>query len=186
MKKSNQYKNLVATSKIAAFVICMVLQISVVAGQQNADNKYTRPLKEVLQDVQKKYGVAIKFVDSMVAGKIVTYADWKYRNDVEQTLDNILKPLELKVKKEGDKKYKLSAYEYYRWNVEEGWAELDRIAAQYNNLEQWEKRKQALVPAIIEALQLKNLPAPVTTAPIRTTLRKCKGYTIENIARSLG
>ena len=53
MKKSNQYKNLVATSKIAAFVICMVLQISVVAGQQNADNKYTRPLKEVLQDVQK-------------------------------------------------------------------------------------------------------------------------------------
>lgn len=66
-------------------------------------------------------------------------------------------------------------YEYYRWNVEEGWAELDRIAAQYNNLEQWEKRKQALVPAIIEALQLKNLPAPVTTAPIRTTPRKCKG-----------
>lgn len=182
MKKSNQYKNLVATSKIAAFVICMVLQISVVAAQQNADNKYTRSLKEVLQDVQKKYGVAIKFVDSMVAGKIVTYADWKYRNDVEQTLDNILKPLELKVKKEGDKKYKLSVYEYYRWNVEEGWAELDRIAAQYNNLEQWEKRKQALVPAIIEALQLKNLPAPVTTAPIRTTLRKCKGYTIENIA----
>lgn len=182
MKKSNQYKNLVATSKIGAFVICMLLQWQLVHAQQNADTKYTKPLKEVLQDVQKKYGVAIKFVDSMVAGKLVTYADWKYRNDVEQTLDYILKPLELKVKKEGDKKYKLSVYEYFRWNVEEGWAELDRIAAQYNNLEQWEKRKQALVPAIIEALQLKNLPARVANAPIYTTVKKYNGYTIQNIA----
>ena len=94
MKKRNQYNNLVWASKIAVFVICIALQLHKVNAQQNADNKYTRPLKEVLQDVQKKYGVAIKFVDSMVTGKTVTYADWKYRNDVEQTLDNILKPLE--------------------------------------------------------------------------------------------
>ena len=31
------------------------------------------------------------------------------------TLENIVSPLELKVKKEGDKKYKLSVYEYFRW-----------------------------------------------------------------------
>lgn len=152
------------------------------SAQQNSDNKYSKPLKEVLQDVQKKYGITIKFVDSMVANKTVTYADWKYRNDVDQTLDNILKPLELKVKKEGDKKYKLSVYEYYRWNVEEGWAELDRIASQYKNIEEWEKRKKALKPALLEALQLKQFPASPKTQPITTPQRKFDGYTVENIA----
>lgn len=151
-------------------------------AQQNSDNQYSKPLKQVLQEVQKKYGITIKIDEKMVANKIVTYADWKYRNDVEQTLDNILKPLELKVKKEGDKKYKLSSYEYYRWNVEEGWAELDRIAAQYKNVEEWEKRKQALKPALLEALQLKQFPASPKTLPITTPQRKFEGYTVENIA----
>ncbi len=36
----------------------------------------------------------------MVANKTVNYAEWRYRNDVETTLDNVLKPLDLKVKKE--------------------------------------------------------------------------------------
>ena len=65
-------------------------------AQPNSDNLYSKPLKEVLNDVQKKYGITIKFADSMVAKKMVNYAEWKYRPDVEQTLDNILKPLELK------------------------------------------------------------------------------------------
>ena len=89
-------------------------------AQPNSDNLYARPLKEVLIEVQKKYGITIKFADSMVAKKMVNYAEWKYRPDVEQTLDNILRPFELKVKKEKDKQYKLSVYEYYRWPVEEG------------------------------------------------------------------
>jgi sugar phosphate isomerase/epimerase len=152
------------------------------SAQQNSDNQYSKPLKQVLQEVQKKYGIAIKIDEKMVANKTVTYADWKYRKDVEQTLDNILKPLELKVKKEGDKKYKLSTYEYYRWNVEEGWAELDRIAAQYKNIEEWEKRKQALKPALLEALQLKQFPASPKTQAIITPQRKFDGYTVENIA----
>ena len=35
----------------------------------------------------------------MVANKKVTYAGWKYRPDVEVTLESILTPIELKVKK---------------------------------------------------------------------------------------
>ena len=151
-------------------------------SQPNSDNQYAKPLKEVLNDVQKKYGVTIKYVDSMVANKKVTYAGWKYRPDVEITLDNILKPLEMKVKKEGEKKYKLSYYEYYRWPVEEGWAELDRIAAQYKTVEEWEKRKADLKPCLLEAMQLTHWPASPGTAPVKTNFRKQNGYTIENIA----
>jgi len=151
-------------------------------SQQNTDNQYARPLKEVLHDVQKKYGVSIKFADSMVANKKVTYADWKYRPDVEVTLDAILTPLELKVKKEGDKKYKLSVYEYYRWQPADGWAELDRIAAQYKTPEEWEKRKADMKTCLEEALQLAHLPASPTSKPMTTSKRIFDGYTVENIA----
>lgn len=164
-------------------LLCALLSLWFNASAQlNTDNQYSKPLKEVLNDVQKKYGITIKYADSLVANKRVTYADWKYRPDVEVTLDNILKPLELKVKKEKDKQYKLSTYEYYRWPVEEGWAELDRIASQYKTLDEWEKRKQDLKPCLREALQLAHLPASPNTKPIITPKRVFDGYTVENIA----
>lgn len=151
-------------------------------AQLNTENQFAKPLKEVLNDIQKKYGVQIKYVDSMVANKKVTYADWKYRTDVEVTLDNILKPLEMKVKKEKDKVYKLSNYEYYRWSTEDGWAELDRIASQYKTVQEWERRKADLKPCLLEALQLTHLPARPNSQPVRANFRKQNGYTIENIA----
>lgn len=151
-------------------------------SQPNSDNQYAKPLKEVLNDIQKKYAVAIKYDEKMVAGKIVTYADWKYRPEAEKTLEAVLTPLSLKVKKEGDRKYKLSEYEYYRWSPAEGWAELDRIAAQYKTLEEWEKRKAELKSCIKEALQLTHLPAKPNSLPIKTAVRKYDGYTVENIA----
>jgi sugar phosphate isomerase/epimerase/dienelactone hydrolase len=167
----------------AAFFFCVFASSwQIATAQLNTDNQYSKPLKEVLNDVQKKYGITIKFVDSMVKNKTVTYAEWKYRPDVEVTLDNILKPLELKVKKEKDKQYKLSVYEYYRWPVEEGWAEMDRIAAQYKTVEEWEKRKAELKPCLKEALQLDHLPVAPNSKPIITAKRIFDGYTVENIA----
>ena len=171
------------TPRKFSVLLCVAVSLWInVFAQPNTDNQYSKPLKEVLNDVQKKYGVTIKYVDSMVTNKKVTYADWKYRPDVEVTLESILTPLELKVKKEGDKKYKLSAYEYYRWAPAEGWAELDRIASQYTTLEQWEKRKAELKPCIKEALQLTHLPALPNSKPIITPKRIYDGYTVENIA----
>ena len=164
-------------------LIILILLIVVTApAQQDTDHQYARPLKDVLMDIEKKYDVRIKFVDSMVKGKMVNYADWRYRPDVEVTLDNVLKPLDLKVKKEKDKVYKLSNYEYYRWPVEEGWAELDRIASQYKTLAEWEKRKSLLVPCLKEALQLTKLPQAPNSLPIVTPKRRFNGYTVENIA----
>jgi dienelactone hydrolase len=165
------------------FILCAIVSLWFnTSAQLNTDNLYRKPLKEVLNDIQKKYGVQIKYVDSMVANKWVNYADWRYRTDVEVTLNNVLSPLDLKVKKEKDKVYKLSYYEYYRWNVEDGWAELDRIASQYKTIDEWEKRKTELRPCLLEAMQLTHLPVSPGTAPIKTNFRKQLGYTIENIA----
>ncbi|HEY6505350.1 MAG TPA: TIM barrel protein [Chitinophagaceae bacterium] len=169
---------------IYTFLLCVLVSLwaNATLAQLNADNAYRKPLKQVLTDIQKKYGVTIKYPDSMVANKTVSYAEWRYRSDVEVTLDNILKPLDMKVKKEKDKVYKLSYYEYYRWNPEEGWAELDRIAAQYKTAEEWEKRKMELKPCLLEALQLSHLPAAPKGKPVITAQRKFDGYTVENIA----
>ena len=98
--------------RILCLCVFVALFGSTVRAQLNTDNAYAKPLKEVLNDIQKKYGVTIRYADSMVANKKVNYAEWKYRPDVEVTLENILTPFELKVKKDGDTKYKLDGYEY--------------------------------------------------------------------------
>lgn len=161
--------------------ICLLFSFTT-SAQQTSDSAYKRPLKDVLEHVQKKYNVKIKYTDAQVIDKWVTYADWRYRPDIDATLSNILTPLDMKVKKEKENSYKLSAYEYYRWPVQEGWQELDRIAAQYNNQSQWETRKQALKPCLLEALQLSHLPAAPASKPVITTERKFDGYTVRNIA----
>lgn len=163
-------------------ILIMGLQQLMLNAQLNTENQFAKPLKEVLNDIQKKYGVVIKYDEKMVANKNVTYAEWKYRPDVEVTMDNVLKPFELKAKKEKEKQYKLSSYEYYRWPVEEGWAELDRIASQYSTLAEWEKRKADLKPCVLEELKLSHLPASPANKPIITPVRKFNGYTVENIA----
>lgn len=151
-------------------------------AQYNTDGNYRQSLKEVLQRAEKTFGITIKYADSMVSGKMLNYATWRFRNDAETTLNNLLLPLDMKVKKETDKVYKLGYYEYYRWPVAEGWAELDRIAAQYKTINEWEARKQLLHPCLLEALQLSKLPAGPGTRPIITPQRKYNGYTVENIA----
>ncbi len=168
--------------KAFVFFVALVSLCETSKGQLNTENQFAKPLKEVLQDVQKKYRVTIKFVDSMVKNKTVAYADWKYRPDVDITLDNILKPLDLKVKKEGDKKYKLSFYEYYRWQPAEGWAELDRIASQYKNVQEWETRKKQLRIELIEKLQLEHLPKIPKSKPILSPIQIMDKYTLQNIA----
>ncbi len=156
--------------------------ITVHAQEYNSDNRFAKPLQQVLVEIQKKYGVVVKFDEKMVAGKIVPYADWRYRNDAEETLRNILSIFDLKVKKEKEKVYRLSEFEYYRWPVNEGWAEHDRIAAQYNNLSEWEARKVRLKKCIQEQLQLNNMPALPASKPVITPVRTFNGYTVENIA----
>ncbi len=151
-------------------------------AQLNTENNYRKPLKEVLSDIQKRYGIQIKYDEKLITDKFVNYADWRYRTDVEVTLDNVLSPLDMIAKKEKDKVYKIGTYEYYRWNVHDGWAELDRIASQYKNLEEWEKRKADLKACFLETAQLSPFPASPGTQPIRANFIKMNGYTIENLA----
>lgn len=162
-------------------LLCLLL-VQCAWAQQNSDSAYKRPLQDVLVDIQQRFGIKIRYTEAEVAGKYVTYADWRYRPDAEATLAHVLAPLDLKVRKEKDKQYRLAAYEYYRWPVADGWAELDRIAAQYHNVQEWSARKALLKPCLLQALQLSVLPPKPASAPIITAERKYDGYTVRNIA----
>ncbi|WP_315823670.1 hypothetical protein [Paraflavitalea speifideaquila] len=72
------------------------------------------PLKEVLADIEQRYGVKMQYSEDMVKDKWVNYARWRYRPDAETTLANVLSPLDMAVNKTGDKRYKLKYFEYQR------------------------------------------------------------------------
>src|SRR5258708_39844296 len=98
-------------------LLLLLLLVPALSGtaQQNSDSLYRKPLKQVLAEVEQGFGIRIRYAGSMVRNKMVDYADWRYRTDADATLDNILRPLDMKVNNEGPASYKLKYYEYYRW-----------------------------------------------------------------------
>ena len=175
-------KNKTMKKLIYILVICITAMCFAAHAQQTTDAMYRKTLKEVLDEVQDKYHVKIKYTAAQVEGKWVNYAQWRFRPNVDTTLANILTPLDLKANKEAPGRYKLKEYEYFRWAVSDGWKELDRIAAQYHDRDTWEQRKAMLKPELYKALELSPLPAKPASKPIITPKRIFDGYTVENIA----
>ncbi len=160
----------------------LLLCADTITAQNTTDGAFAQPLEIVLKEIETRYGIHIRYDKALVEGKVLKYARWRFRPNLEETLANVLAPFDLKVKPDGNNKFKISKYEYYRWVPSEGWAELDRIAAQYKNIEEWEARKKLLRPQLYRALQLAKLPTYPISQAILTPLRKYNGYTIQNIA----
>jgi len=163
------------------FVGCL-LQPLFSWAQQDTDHQYRKSLKEVLNEVQQRFHVKIKYNEAQVKDKWITYADWRFRNTADETLANVLAPLDMKVNKEGPTSYKLKEFEYNRWPVEDGWKKLDSLAKLYNDKDSWEKRKTLLRPELYKALDLSPLPPKPNSKPIITAKRIYDGYSVENIA----
>ncbi|RLJ74654.1 hypothetical protein BCL90_2990 [Pedobacter alluvionis] len=168
------------------FAILFIAYISAVnnlsAQIQNTDNRYKKPLLDVLNEIQTRFKVQIKYSEPQVKDKWVNYAGWRFRADVDETLTNVLTPLDMKVNKEKPGVYKLKEYEYYRWEVQDGWAYLDQLATKYHDRASWEKRKAEIKPELYKALLLSPLPAKPNSKPIVTAKRIFDGYSVENIA----
>ncbi|MNJ93834.1 hypothetical protein D3C87_115210 [compost metagenome] len=153
-----------------------------IAQMQNSDLLYRQPLKTVLTEIESRFKVKIKYNDDQVKDRWVNYALWRFRPELDETLSNVLAPLDLKVNKEKEGVYKLKEYEYYRWNVQDGQDKLDQLAAQYHDKASWEKRKALIKPGLYEAQGLSPLPVKPASKPIITPKRIMDGYSVENIA----
>jgi hypothetical protein len=149
---------------------------------QTSDDKFRKPLKDVLTDIQNRYGISIRYPEEIVKGRWVNYAEWRYRPDVEKTLENILASQDLTFAKEGEKKYKLQDFQYHLKTVEEGKEQLDYLSSLYNDVKSWQQRKDSLRKCFLSALRLEKIPARPSSDPILTQLRKFKDYSVQNIA----
>jgi len=168
--------------KLYTLMIALAFLPMLIWAQQDTDHLYRKSLKDVLDEIQARFHVKIKYSEDQVKDKYVNYADWRFRNTVDETLDNVLAPVDMKVNKTGPTSYKLKDYEYNVWSVADGWAKLDSIAKLYHDEASWEKRKDLLRPALYKALDLYPLPAKPDSKPIITAKRIYNGYTVENIA----
>jgi len=165
---------------LLVFLGCFLLGATLFA--QTSDDQFRKPLKQVLDDVQKRFGIAIRYPEDLIKDKWVTYADWRYKPDVEKTLANILASQDLNFAKEGDKKYKLQAFQYHLKSVEEGKGQLAYLSSLYNDKTSWEKRKAELKQCLLSSLKLTKLPAKPSSQPVVSAIRKFDGYTVQNIA----
>ena len=166
--------------------IKLLILIILVAGTrinfaQLPQDVYKKPLREVLTDIEKRYNVKLQYSESLVKGVDVMYPTWRYRSDTEQTLTNILMPLDMIFQKTGDNVYQVSKYAYHQRPVEEGKKHLDRLLASYPVQAAWDSRKAELRTCFLAQLGLTPMPKKTPLNPIYTPKRKFDGYTVENV-----
>lgn len=164
------------------YVILLLVVSGLDVSAQTSDDAYREPLTKVFADIEKRFSVKLRYPEELVKDRYVTYAGWRFRTTADETLNNVLASLDLSYTKSGEDTYKIKAFEYHRKSVEDGKAQLDFLASQYNDTKTWETRKASLRECMIKALRLSPLPARPSSAPIVTAKRKYNGYTVENVA----
>ena len=163
------------------FVI-FILLITTGLFAQTVEENYRKPLKEVLIQVENRFHVKLNFDEKLVSDRSVNYAQWRFKDDVEPTLQAVLGPLDLVWSKSGDDTYKIEDFQYHRRSVEEGQKHLNRLISLYPTLPDWWKRKAVLQQCILSTLGLSPLPAKVNSDPIYAHKRQLNGYIAENVA----
>ena len=162
-------------------ILPSLLMFGLAAGAQTFENKYTRPLGDVLGDVSKRFGVKLKYnVDT--AGLKLTYADFRIRPySIEETLTNILAPFDFKAVMQNGNLYKIKPYEYPRRQPEDGMKLIPYLSSLYADKAAWEARKDTLSPEVRQRLGIdKLLPLCSKDAPEYGKIRKFDGYTVQN------
>lgn len=164
-------------------ILCVLSVVCVFAqNTQTADSAYSRPLIDVLRDIENRFDIEVKYDARMIDGKILKYADWRIKPwSAEGSLIAVLAPFDYKFVMDNGK-YKIKEFEYARATEEEGKKFLDYLETLYSDKESWEKRKAELKACLPEALRVSPMPAKPESKIILTPKRKYDGYTVENFA----
>ena len=162
-------------------ILPALLLVGITAGAQRYEDKFTRPLGDVLNDVSKRFNVKLKYnVDT--TGLKLAYADFRIRPySIEETLNNILAPFDFKPVKQNDRYYKIKPYEYPRRQAEDGVKLINWLSSLYNDRSSWESRKDSLRSEVRQLLGIDQLlPLCAQEAPRYTKIRKFDGYSVQN------
>ena len=115
---------------------------------QQPEEIYRQSLDEVLKTIEQRYGVHLIYNIKNTKDKVVDYAAWRFRTDVKQTLDNVLKPLEMVWTEKGKHSFEIRKYEYFRKEISEGEKQLEAFVKLYSTSAQFESRKQQMKECI--------------------------------------
>lgn len=163
------------------WILSLALMTAMGANSQCFEDKYTRPLGDVLNDVAKRFKVKLKYnVDT--TGLKLSYADFRIRPySIEETLNNILSPFDFKPVKQNDKYYKIKPYEYPRRQPEDGKKLMAYLSTLYHDKASWEARRHLLKYEVRQRLGIDPLLAQCSTeAPTYSKVRRFDGYTVQN------
>lgn len=163
------------------WILSLALMTAMGANSQCFEDKYTRPLGDVLNDVAKRFKVKLKYnVDT--TGLKLSYADFRIRPySIEETLNNILSPFDFKPVKQNDKYYKIKPYEYPRRQPEDGKKLMAYLSTLYHDKASWEARRHLLKHEVRQRLDIDPLLAQCSTeAPTYSKVRRFDGYTVQN------
>ncbi len=165
-------------------LLCLFIALFVanLISAQTVEENFRKPLKEVLTQVETRFHVKLNFDEKLVADRPVNYAQWRFKDDVEATLQAVLSPLDLVFSKSGERTYKIEAFQYHRRSVEEGQKHLNRLLSLYPALPDWLNRKAELQQCFLSTLGLFPLPQKVNSSPIYANKRELDGYTAENVS----
>ncbi|WP_258104715.1 S9 family peptidase [Marinoscillum sp. MHG1-6] len=164
------------------FTILLFLSTTMLSVAQISDDDFTKPLIDVLDDLQESYQVRFKYNVQDFENYELKYADWRLvPGDLEASLKAVLAPFDHIYVKQDQRTYKLKPFQYHLVTSEEGSAALDYYTTLYSNKEEWESRKAELRSCFIEALGLNGLPVVANPTTVISKIRKYAGYTVENI-----
>ena len=151
------------------------------ASAQTFETQFTRSLSDVLQDIEKRFNIRLKYnVDT--TGLKIAYADFRLRPySVEESLNNILAPFDFKPVYQEKNIWKIKPYEYPRRQPEDGKKLIAYLTQLCNNRQEWEARREVLRREVRERLEIDTLLVQCSQQkPQVTKLRKYDGYTVQN------
>lgn len=172
-------------------VLCGVLTcVGDASAQSRADRLSTqqtpfeRPLTEVLAELEQTFSVRFDCRNFDPATRILPFADSRIRPySLHETLDNVLKPLDLKWE-QGGKRIRVQPYEYHRRVPADGEKLLAWLSAKYANREEWEVRAREVKADALKILALDRFERGLATNPQIFISKEVKhdGYSTQNFA----
>ena len=165
------------------YIIAVWLLASSAVCAQSYETRFTRSLSDVFEDVQKRFGIRLKYnVDT--TGLKLPYADFRIRPySVEETLKNLCAPFDFVPWDQGKGLWKIKPYEYPRRKPEDGKRLIAYLNTLYNNKAEWEARRDSLRQEVRQRLGIDPLLEQSRAQKSRMQLgkmRKYDGYTVQN------
>lgn len=162
-------------------ILFALLCASLTAAAQTYENKYTKPLGQVLSEVAARFNVRFRYaVDT--TGLRLTYADFRVRPySVDETLSNILSVFDLVAEKKNGNLYKIRRYDYPRRTPEDGEKLIRYLNSLYADRATWEARRDTLRLEVRQRLGIDSLLAKCQPVhPEYTKARRFNGYSVQN------